>query len=241
MTGLPIPFLSDTDDSTPFPPVHTAMQDPNGLLMAGANLNPKRVLSAYQQGIFPWYSEGEPILWWSPDPRCIIWPDDLKISRSLRKVIKKQQFEISNTRQFRSVIEACSGPRDGEDGTWITADMIDTYCALADSGHAESIEVWEENALVGGLYGIAIGRVFVGESMFSHRSNASKIALVALAGSGRFDMIDCQLPTEHLISMGASNIPRNDYLQALRILSGKDGQKFDNTDGKAAKDLLDGF
>lgn len=219
MNGLPIPFLSDTDDTTPFPAVDTAMRDPNGLLMAGANLNPARVLSAYQQGIFPWYSEGEPILWWSPDPRCIIWPGDLKISRSLRKIIKKQQFEISNTRQFRSVIEACSGPRDGDDGTWITPDMISTYCALAELGHAESIEVWEGNTLVGGLYGIVVGRVFVGESMFSHRSNASKVALVALAGSGRFDMIDCQLPTAHLTSMGAVNIPRSDYMQALRILS----------------------
>lgn len=229
MNGLPIPFLSDTDDTTPFPPVDTAMRDPNGLLMAGANLKPARVLSAYQQGIFPWYSEGEPILWWSPDPRCIIWPGDLKISRSLRKVIKKQQFEISNTREFRSVIEACSGPRHGEDGTWITPDMINTYCALANLGHAESIEVWEENTLVGGLYGIVVGRVFVGESMFSHRSNASKIALVALAGSGRFDMIDCQLPTEHLISMGATSIPRDDYIHALRILSRSNRKSNGNT------------
>ncbi len=219
MSSLPIPFLSDTDDITPFPPADTAMSDPNGLLMAGANLKPARLFSAYQQGIFPWYSEGEPLLWWSPDPRCVIWPGDLKISRSLRKVIKKQQFEISNTRDFRAVIEACSGPRDADSGTWITDDMINAYCTLAQAGHAESIEVWEDNALVGGLYGVVVGRVFVGESMFSRRSNASKVALVALAGSGRFELIDCQLPTEHLLSMGATCIPRADYLRALSVLS----------------------
>ncbi len=228
MTGLPIPFLADTDDTTPFPPVRMAMDNPNGLLMAGSNLKPARVLSAYRQGIFPWYSEGEPILWWSPDPRCIIWPNELKISKSLGKVIKKQQFEISNTRDFRAVIEGCSGPRDDEDSTWITPDMINTYCTLAEQGHAESIEVWEEDTLAGGLYGIVVGRVFVGESMFSRRSNASKVALVALAGSGRFDMIDCQLPTAHLMSMGAINIPREDYVHALSILGTADSQKPDS-------------
>lgn len=224
MSSLPIPFLSDTDNTTPFPPVHTALKNPNGLLMAGANLQPARVLDAYRQGIFPWYSEGEPILWWSPDPRCIIWPNDLKISRSLRKVIKKQQFETSNTQEFRSVINACSGPRKGESDSWITQDMKNAYCALAELGHAESVEIWEDNTLVGGLYGVIVGRVFVGESMFSHRSNASKVALVALAGSGRFDMIDCQLPTQHLISMGAVCIPRQDYIQALAVLSKSHGK-----------------
>lgn len=187
--------------------------------MAGANLKPARLLSAYRHGIFPWYSEGEPILWWSPNPRCVIWPNDLKISRSLRQVIKKQRFEVSNTRDFPAVIEACSGPRDGETGTWITRDMINAYCTLAEHGYAESIEVWEDNTLAGGLYGVVVGRVFVGESMFSHRSNASKVALVALAGSGRFDLIDCQLPTQHLLSMGATQIPRDDYIKVLEVLS----------------------
>ncbi len=219
MTGLPIPFLSDTDDTTPFPPVHTAMQDPNGLLMAGANLKPDRILSAYQQGIFPWYSEGEPILWWSPNPRCVIWPDQLKISRSLRKVIKQQKLQVSHNQAFRSVVEACSEPRDASEGTWITTDMINAYCALARLGHAESVEIWEGDELVGGLYGIVVGRTFVGESMFSRRSNASKIALVSLAGSERFEMIDCQLPTDHLMSMGAVNIDRTDYIRALTILA----------------------
>ena len=219
MTTLPIPFLSDTDDTTPFPPVHTAMQEPNGLLMAGANLKPERVLSAYRQGIFPWYSEGEPILWWSPDPRCVIWPDELKISRSLRRVIKKQQYQISHSKAFRSVVEACSEPRGDTEGTWITADMLNAYCVLAQQRHAESIEVWEGETLVGGLYGVVVGRAFVGESMFSRRSDTSKIALVSLAGSGRFDMIDCQLPTAHLMSMGATQIPRDNYIEVLEILS----------------------
>lgn len=219
MTGLPIPFLADNDDTTPFPPVHTAMEDPNGLLMAGANLKPERVLNAYRRGIFPWYSEGEPILWWSPDPRCVIWPDELKISRSLRKVIKRQQYQVSNTQDFRAVVEACGAPRAGSDGTWITDSMVNTYCILAERNYAESFEVWDEDTLVGGLYGVVVGRVFVGESMFSRRSDASKIALVALAGSGRFDMIDCQLPTAHLMSLGATCIPREDYIKALEILS----------------------
>ncbi len=187
--------------------------------MAGANLKPARVYSAYQQGIFPWYSEGEPILWWSPDPRCVIWPDDLKISRSLRKVIKKQQYQISHSQAFRAVVEACSEPRGDTEGTWITDDMLSAYCTLAEQRHAESIEVWEGDELVGGLYGVVVGRAFVGESMFSRRSDASKIALVSLAGSGRFDMIDCQLPTPHLMSMGATQIPRSNYIEILDILA----------------------
>jgi len=221
MTGLPIPILSEADDTTPFPPVHTAMTEPNGLLMVGANLKPHRLLSAYQQGIFPWYSDDEPILWWSPDPRCVIWPDKLKISRSLRKVIKKQSFEVSYNKAFKSVVESCQAPRQSADGTWITSEMLEAYCDLAHNGHAESIEIWHEGQLVGGLYGVTIGRVFIGESMFSLQSNASKVALVSLAGSERFDMIDCQLPTDHLMSMGAVSIAREDYINALTVLSSK--------------------
>lgn len=219
MTGLPIPLLSATDDITPFPSVNTAMKEPNGLLMAGANLKPERLLNAYQHGIFPWYSEGEPILWWSPNPRCVIWPDELKISRSLRKVIKQQKVKISHNQAFRSVVEACGQPRLDSEGTWITQDMIEAYCMLARLGHAESVEIWEGDELVGGLYGVVVGRAFIGESMFSRRSNASKIALVALAGCKRFEMIDCQLPTDHLMSMGAVTIDRADYIQALTILA----------------------
>ncbi len=214
----PIPFLDANDDLTPFPQPHTAMTEPNGLLMAGANLKPARLLQAYRSGIFPWYSDGEPILWWSPDPRCIIWPDQLRISRSLRKTIKKQKFTISHSRAFERVIDHCGKPRPGSDGTWITSDMKAAYCALAKSGNAESIEVWMEDELVGGLYGVIVGRVFVGESMFSKEPDASKVALVALASDQRFAMIDCQLPTEHLISMGAVSVSRDDYLTALSTL-----------------------
>ena len=195
------------------------MDEPNGLLMAGANLKPDRLLLAYKSGIFPWYSEGEPILWWSPNPRCVIWPNELKISRSLRKTLKKQRFTVSTNQAFRKVITSCGKPRPGSDGTWITNSMTDAYCELARRGHAESVEVWHEDELVGGLYGIVVGQTFVGESMFSHQSDASKVALVALAGSGRFSLIDCQLPTQHLMSMGAVCISRDDYLKALKLLN----------------------
>lgn len=215
----PIPFLDSTDDLTPFPHPENAMDEPNGLLMAGANLKPDRLMLAYRSGIFPWYSEGEPILWWSPNPRCVIWPDEINISRSLRKTIKKQLFTISNNQAFKQVVSNCSKPRPGSDGTWITESMTDAYCELAKRGHAESIEVWHDDELVGGLYGIVVGQTFVGESMFSHQSDASKIALVALATSGRFSMIDCQLPTQHLMSMGAVCISRDDYLKALKLLN----------------------
>ncbi|MEM7255792.1 MAG: leucyl/phenylalanyl-tRNA--protein transferase [Pseudomonadota bacterium] len=214
----PIPFLEASDDLTPFPPADTAMADPNGLLMAGANLKPERLMQAYRAGIFPWYSDGEPILWWSPDPRCVIWPDKLKISRSLRKTIRRQVFTVSHNMAFERVIQQCSKPRPGSDGTWITTDMATSYCELARRGHAESIEVWCDDELIGGLYGVVVGKVFVGESMFSKQSDASKVALVALAGDQRFSLIDCQLPTEHLISMGATNLSRHEYLAALKIL-----------------------
>ena len=194
------------------------MNEPNGLLMAGANLKPDRLIRAYQQGIFPWYSEGEPILWWSPDPRCVIWPDSIKVSRSLRKTLKRREFTVSHNQAFDQVISHCGKPRPGSDGTWITSDMTRSYCELARRGHAESIEVWCDYELIGGLYGVVVGRVFVGESMFSRKSDASKVALVALAADERFALIDCQLPTAHLMSMGAVNISRDDYLAALKIL-----------------------
>lgn len=195
------------------------MTDPNGLLMAGANLKPERLMQAYRAGIFPWYSEGEPILWWSPDPRCVIWPENLKVSRSLRKTLRRQVYTVSHNQAFEQVIGHCGKPRPGSDGTWITSDMTNSYCELARRGYAESIEVWNEESLVGGLYGVVVGSVFVGESMFSRQSDASKVALVALATDTRFALIDCQLPTAHLMSMGATNISRADYLAALKVLS----------------------
>lgn len=219
MTEPAIPFLEPTDDLTPFPHPDNALHEPNGLLMAGANLKPDRLMLAYRNGIFPWYSDGEPILWWSPDPRCIIWPDNINISRSLGKTIKKQVFTISHNHAFDKVIGNCSKPRPGSEGTWITTSMTESYCELARRGYAESIEVWTDEQLVGGLYGVVVGRTFVGESMFSKQSDASKIALVTLATSGRFAMIDCQLPTPHLLSMGAVCISRDKYLEALKLLN----------------------
>jgi leucyl/phenylalanyl-tRNA--protein transferase len=219
MNSAPITYLLEDDDLTPFPHPNLAMRDPNGLLMAGSNLKPARLVQAYRQGIFPWYSDGEPILWWSPDPRCIIWPDRVKVSRSLAKTIRKQKFTISYNRAFSDVINNCSKPRPGSHGTWITTDMSDSYCELARRGIAESVEVWNGDTLVGGLYGVVVGRVFVGESMFSKESDASKVALVSLAGCGRFELIDCQLPTPHLYSMGAECITRSEYLELLRVLA----------------------
>lgn len=215
----PIPFLEANDDQTPFPSPHTALTEPNGLIMAGANLKPERLMQAYGQGIFPWYSEGEPILWWSPDPRCVIWPTQLKISKSLRKTIRKQIYTVSHNQAFEQVIKNCSKPRPGSDGTWITDDMASSYCELARRGRAESIEVWMQDTLIGGLYGVVVGGVFVGESMFSKKPDASKVALVTLATDERFALIDCQLPTEHLMSMGAVTISRDEYLTALSLLS----------------------
>ena len=213
---MPIPFLPPNDDTSVFPPVDQALEMPNGLLMAGANLRPERLISAYRHGIFPWYEEGEPILWWSPDPRCVIWPQNLKISRSLKKVLKQDTFEITTNVAFREVIKHCGGPRPGSSGTWITQSMMDAYCHLARYHFAQSTEVWLDGKLVGGLYGIALGKVFVGESMFSTVSNASKAALVHLTQEQGYNLIDCQLETDHLLSMGASLISRKDYIGYLQ-------------------------
>lgn len=212
---MPIPFLAPDDDVTPFPSTCTALNEPNGLLMAGGNLSPKRLLAAYQAGVFPWYEAGEPILWWSPDPRCIIWPDDIKVARSLRKTIKNGHFEVTENLAYREVMKQCGAPRKGSSGTWITDEMIEAYCLMNRMGIARSLEVWNGHKLVGGLYGIQMGRVFVGESMFSLERDASKVALVHLARSGRYKLIDCQLETPHLVSMGACSIEREHYIHLL--------------------------
>ena len=216
---MPIPFIAPDDNETPFPDIATAMPEPNGLLMAGGNLSPERLLQAYRNGVFPWFEEGEPILWWSPDPRCIIWPEDIKVSRSLRKTLNTGRFEITENLAFREVMTQCGAPRDGSSGTWVTRDMIEAYCRLASLGAAHSIEVWNEDQLVGGLYGIALGRVFIGESMFSRESDASKVALVHLARNTDYTLIDCQLETEHLVSMGAITIERERYRGLLDELT----------------------
>lgn len=213
-----IPWL---DGQTPFPPLESALREPNGLLAAGGDLSPQRLLDAYSRGIFPWFNPGEPILWWSPDPRMVLFPADLKISRSLRKTLKRGNYEIRVDTAFRQVMEACAAPRDGRGDTWITAAMIDAYARLHQRGLAHSVETWVEGRLVGGLYGIALGRMFYGESMFSRATDASKIAFVHLVRQLErwgFGMIDCQMKTAHLASLGAREIPRAEFSEKLAEL-----------------------
>jgi leucyl/phenylalanyl-tRNA---protein transferase len=202
-----------------FPPVELALAEPNGLLAAGGDLSPARILAAYRQGIFPWYSAGEPILWWSPDPRMVLFPAELKISRSLAKVLRNKPYEVTLDTIFAEVIGACAGtPRDGQSGTWITAEMQAAYCKLHELGYAHSVEVWMAGKLVGGLYGMALGHAFYGESMFSWRTNASKIALAHLClhlQRRGFGIIDCQMETTHLASLGARPIPRSEFVALL--------------------------
>lgn len=205
-----------------FPPLEAALQEPNGLLAIGGDLSPERLLSAYRQGIFPWFSEGEPVLWWSPDPRMVLFPEELKISRSLGKRLRKQDYSIRFDTHFRQVMTYCAqAAREGQTGTWITDSIIDGYCKLHELGYAHSVETWMEGKLVGGLYGIALGRMFFGESMFHHVTDASKLAFVHLVQhleSRGFGMIDCQMKTRHLASLGAREIPRRDFAQLLSKL-----------------------
>jgi leucyl/phenylalanyl-tRNA---protein transferase len=206
---------------TPFPPVEQALANPNGLLAAGGDLSAGRLLDAYRHGIFPWFSGGDPILWWSPDPRMVLFPSEIKISRSLRKTLHRGQYEIRVDTSFEQVMRACAMPRNKQNGTWIQEEMIAAYLNLHKLGHAHSVETWMENELVGGLYGISIGRMFYGESMFSRRTDASKIALAHLAAHlNRWDfgMIDCQMNTAHLASMGAREIPRAQFIIRLKKL-----------------------
>jgi len=184
--------------------------------MAGGNLSPGRLLSAYRSGIFPWYEEGEPILWWSPDPRCIIWPENIRIKRSLAKTIRSEKYEVTENLAYREVMKQCGAPRANSNGTWVTDAMIDAYCRLHDYGFARSLEVWMGPRLVGGLYGIQLGTVFIGESMFSRERDASKVALAHLVKSGRYDLIDCQLENPHLTSLGAQTISRERYIGYLQ-------------------------
>jgi leucyl/phenylalanyl-tRNA---protein transferase len=211
-----IPWLRG---NTPFPPVSKALASPNGLLCAGGDLAPARILDAYAHGIFPWFSEGDPILWWSPDPRMVLFPEELKVSRSLRKALARGAYETRFDTAFRRVMEECAGPRDGQGGTWIVPGMIEAYTALHEQGHAHSVESWRDGELVGGLYGVALGKVFFGESMFSRATDASKVALVRLVERLRHDgcrLIDCQQSTGHLASLGAREIPRDEFVRRVR-------------------------
>ena len=200
-----------------FPPLEAA--SPEGLLAVGGDLNPDRLLSAYRQGVFPWFSDGQPILWWSPDPRAILYPADLHISRSLRKSLRTQGFEVTADRAFDDVIQRCAESRNAREGTWITSGMQEAYCTLHRMGYAHSVETWRNGQLVGGLYGLAIGKAFFGESMFSQITDASKTALVALSVSltaGGYHFIDCQVVSEHLNSLGAKAVPRYRFSSELK-------------------------
>jgi leucyl/phenylalanyl-tRNA---protein transferase len=207
------------EEHTPFPPLQAALHEPNGLLAIGSDLSPQRLLAAYARGAFPWYSAGEPILWWSPDPRMVLFPQELKVTRSLERRLKRHDYEIRFDSAFREVMQACSAtPRFGQDSTWIVPEMVEAYCRLHALGHAHSVETWMDGKLVGGLYGVAIGRMFYGESMFHHVTDASKIAFVHLVRylqQHGFGMIDCQMKTSHLERFGAREIPRAEFALQL--------------------------
>lgn len=210
---MPIFLLGD---EPVFPPAQLASDE--GIIAAGGDLSPQRLLNAYTSGIFPWYSEGDPILWWSPDPRMILSPKEIHISRSMKKFLKKSPFHFSFDSSFGHVLEHCADPRDGQLGTWITREMKAAYVYLHELGFAHSMEVWQEDKLVGGLYGVSLGKCFFGESMFSLQTNASKFGIITLARllqEKEFLMIDCQVPSGHLRTMGAKEIPRVEFLKLL--------------------------
>ncbi len=213
MNDTPI-YLAD-DFSGTFPNVQFALTEPDGLLAVGGNLQPEALLQAYSQGIFPWYSDDQPILWWSPNPRCVLQPKKLKISRSLKKTLNKKIYEIKVDTAFREVMQACAQPRKKENNTWIDSNMLQAYSQLHDMGYAHSIECWRNNELVGGLYGIEIGHMFFGESMFSKQTDASKVALEYLCNTRKPKLIDVQIYSEHMESLGAELIDRNKFIDMV--------------------------
>jgi leucyl/phenylalanyl-tRNA--protein transferase len=214
-------MLSWLERDDPFPPPSSALKEPNGLLCAGGDLSVARLLDAYRHGIFPWYSGDQPILWWSPDPRMVLFCDELKVSRSLGKSIRNKGFEVRSDTSFEKVLSNCSKTRKDGAGTWLGADMRKAYLALHRAGHAHSWETWREGRLVGGLYGVSIGRMFYGESMFSTETDASKVALVGLVEDLRrrgMPLIDCQQRTPLLASLGGREIPRREFLRRVAAL-----------------------
>ena len=224
-------MISSAESHLFFPSVENALREPNGLLAVGGDLSPERLLEAYSKGIFPWFNADEPILWWSPNPRMVLFPEEIKISRSLRKTLKKEHYQIRTDDSFTQVMHACASPRKGQAGTWIHPKMIAAYTALHEMGLAHCVETWMDGELVGGLYGVALGKVFFGESMFSYVPDASKIALVHLAKQlqrREFGLIDCQVKTDHLTSLGAREIPRSEFSQQLDrlIADTKPGNKW---------------
>jgi leucyl/phenylalanyl-tRNA--protein transferase len=218
MSNQRVVWLGPDDPANSFPAVSTALVEPDGLLAAGGDLSTKRLLYAYRHGIFPWYDDGQPLLWWSPDPRCVFLPGNFHVSRRLRREVRRCGAEIRINTAFRAVIRECAGPRRSEQGTWITSAMIEAFEDLHEAGWAHSVEVWQSGKLVGGLYGLAIGKAFFGESMFSLTSNASKIALIFLSNrlnAGDFEVLDCQVVSSHLLTLGASIIPRGDFIRRI--------------------------
>jgi len=213
-----IPWM---ERGTPFPPVHSALEHPNGLLAAGGDLSPQRLLEAYRLGIFPWFSEGDPILWWSPDPRMVLFPAEFRISRSFAKVLRNRRYQVRFDLAFDQVMTGCAAPRKGEGGTWITGEMLEAYRELHRLGYAHSVETWIDGTLAGGLYGVAVGGAFFGESMFSLAGDASKIALASLVAhldAAGFGLIDCQMRTRHLETLGAREVPRRRFSRLLSEL-----------------------
>lgn len=220
MTGAAprITWIRRGDPPDSFPPIESAFVEPDGLLAAGGDLSCERLIFAYRHGIFPWYNEGQTILWWSPDPRCVIAPADLHVSRRMKRSLAKSDFRVSFNRAFADVIKACAAPRAGQDGTWIGPAMRDAYCRLHKQGWAHSCEVWQHDRLVGGIYGLAIGKAFFGESMFCTQTNASKVAMLALCHELRkrqFAILDCQVVSPHLLSLGATTMPRKAFAELL--------------------------
>ncbi|WP_457676989.1 leucyl/phenylalanyl-tRNA--protein transferase [Thiolapillus sp.] len=214
-------LLDGTSPREPFPDPELAETDPDGLLAVGGDLSPERVIQAYRQGIFPWYDESQPILWWSPDPRMVLYPEELHVSRSLRKLLRRKHFFITFDRAFDKVIRSCAAPRRKENTTWLTPEMIRTWEMLHEQGIAHSVETWLDDRLVGGLYGNVLGGVFFGESMFARESNASKVAFACLVRSlqeAGYGLVDCQVYTAHLASLGARLIPRKRFLNQLAEL-----------------------
>ena len=213
---MPVPYLNP--DVIAFPDVKNALTDPNGLLAAGGDLSESWLIAAYRRGIFPWYEDGQPILWWSPDPRLSLVPEQFRMSRSLRKLVKKKIYRVSFNQDFIGVIKGCRTNIRKSQGTWITNEMVNAYTELYHSGIAHSVEVWSSKKLVGGLYGVSLGKIFFGESMFSEVDNASKIALLYLTVHLKewgYKLIDCQVDSDHLESLGASRIPRSQFLDIL--------------------------
>lgn len=219
--SIRLAYLDPSQPDQTFPPLETALDDPNGLLAVGGCLSPQRLVNAYQHGAFPWFNPGEPILWWSPDPRLVLFPARLKVSRSLQKTLRQQRYSLTHDRAFEAVIEACSAPRSSQSGTWISAEMKQAYLELHRLGVAHSVEAWLDGELVGGLYGIAIGKVFYGESMFHRATDASKVAfahLVTQLMTWEFQLIDCQVSSNHLFSLGAEEITRREFSALLARL-----------------------